>query len=216
MSNIAYVRVSTKEQNTGRQFHCFGDKGIKLDKTFEEHISGKNTDRPQLQKMLEYVREGDTLYIESISRLARSTADFLSIIKQLNDKGIAVKFLKENFDTSTAQGKFTLTIFAALAELERETIRERQREGINLCLQEGRAYGRPKKTFSRTFATNYEKWKAGKIKAVDFMRLENLKSSTFYRMVKEYEIKPWAQGGKTVASNCQMLCTQCNIKKSNK
>lgn len=187
MSNIAYVRVSTKEQNTGRQFQCFENQGIKMDKTYEEHISGKNTNRPELQKMLEYVREGDTLYVESISRLARSTADFLNIIKQLDDKGVAVKFLKENFDTSTAQGKFTLTIFAALAELERETIKERQREGIDLCLQEGRDYGRPKKQFSKTFAGNYADWKAGKIKAVDFMKLENLKSSTFYRMTKEYE-----------------------------
>ena len=187
MANIAYVRVSTKEQHTGRQFQCFESKGIKLDKTYEEHISGKNADRPELKKMIEYVREGDTLYVESISRLARSTADFFSIVQQLADKGVAVNSLKENFDTSTPQGKFTLTIFAALAELERETIRERQREGIDLCIKQGRAYGRPKKQFSKTFAGNYADWKAGKIKAVDFMKLENLKSSTFYRMTKEYE-----------------------------
>lgn len=187
MANIAYVRVSTKEQNTGRQFQCFNERGIKLDKTYEEHISGKNANRPELQKMIEYVREGDTLYVESISRLARSTADFFSIVQQLADKGVAVNSLKESFDTSSPQGKFTLTIFAALAELERETIKERQREGIDLCLQEGRAYGRPKKQFSKTFAGNYADWKAGKIKAVDFMKLENLKSSTFYRMTKEYE-----------------------------
>lgn len=187
MANIAYVRVSTREQNTGRQFLCFENKGIKLDKTYEEHISGKNADRPELKKMLEYVREGDVLYVESISRLARSSIDFFNIIQKLDEKGVAVHSLKESFDTSTPQGKFTLTIFAALAELERETIRERQREGIDLCLQEGRAYGRPKKQFSRTFAGNYADWKAGKIKAVEFMRLEGLKSSTFYRMVKEYE-----------------------------
>lgn len=187
MANIAYVRVSTKEQNTGRQFQCFNERGIKLDKTYEEHISGKNANRPELQKMIEYVREGDTLYVESISRLARSTADFFSIVQQLADKGVAVNSLKESFDTSSPQGKFTLTIFAALAELERETIRERQREGIDLCIKQGRAYGRPKKQFSKTFANNYADWKAGKIKAVDFMKLEGLKSSTFYRMVKEYE-----------------------------
>lgn len=187
MANIGYIRVSTKEQNTGRQFQCFADKGIKLDKTFEEHISGKNTDRPQLQKMLEYVREGDTLYIESISRLARSSVDFFNIVQMLNDKGVAICSLKESFDSTTPQGKFTLSIFAALAELERETIRERQKEGIDLCIKQGRAYGRPKKQFSKSFAANYADWKAGKIKAVDFMRLESLKSSTFYRMVREYE-----------------------------
>ena len=160
-----------------------------MDKIFEEHISGKNTDRLQLQKMLEYVREGDTLYIESISRLARSSVDFFNIVQMLDDKGVAICSLKESFDSTTPQGKFTLSIFAALAELERETIRERQREGIDLCIKQGRAYGRPKKQFSKTFAVNYKVWRAGKIKAVDFMKMENLKSSTFYRMVREFENK---------------------------
>lgn len=189
MANIGYVRVSTKEQNTGRQFQCFTDNGIKMDKIFEEHVSGKNTDRLQLQKMLEYVREGDTLYIESISRLARSSVDFFNIVQMLDDKGVAICSLKESFDSTTPQGKFTLSIFAAFAELERETIRERQREGIDLCIKQGRAYGRPKKQFSKTFAVNYKVWRAGKIKAVDFMKIENLKSSTFYRMVREFENK---------------------------
>lgn len=112
---------------------------------------------------------------------------FFNIVQMLTDKGVAICSLKESFDSTTPQGKFTLSIFAALAELERETIRERQREGINLCLKEGRAYGRPRKQLSKTFANNYADWKAGKIKAVDFMRLESLKSSTFYRLVKEYE-----------------------------
>ena len=109
------------------------------------------------------------------------------MVEELNNLKVSFISIKENFDTSTPQGKFTLTIFAALAELERETIRERQREGIDLCIKQGRAYGRPKKQFSKTFAGNYADWKAGKIKAVDFMKLENLKSSTFYRMTKEYE-----------------------------
>lgn len=190
MANIAYVRVSAQDQNTGRQHQCFMDAGIKLDRVFEEKVSGKNiTDRPQLKAMMSYLRDGDVLYIESISRLARSTADFLNLIRELTDKGVSVRSLKESFDTSTAQGKFVLTMFAALYELERESIKERQREGIDLCLAEKRPYGRPQAQFSSTFEANYKRWKAGELKAVEFMKLEGLARTTFYKLVKRYEGK---------------------------
>ena len=187
MANIAYIRVSTKEQNTGRQHEDFTAKGIVLDKVFEEKLSGKNTDRPQLQAMLAYLREGDTLYVESFSRLARSTRDLLNIVNTLTEKGVSFVSLKENVDTTTSQGKFMLTVFAGLYELERDNILERQREGIDLALKEGRAYGRPKASFSTTFADNYKLWKAGQLKAVDFMKIENIPKSTFYKLVKRYE-----------------------------
>ena len=187
MANIAYIRVSTKEQNTGRQHEDFTAKGIVLDKVFEEKLSGKNTDRPQLQAMLAYLREGDTLYVESFSRLARSTRDLLNIVNTLTEKGVSFISLKENVDTTTSQGKFMLTVFAGLYELERDNILERQREGIDLALKEGRAYGRPKASFSTTFADNYKLWKAGQLKAVDFMKIENIPKSTFYKLVKRYE-----------------------------
>ena len=190
MANIAYIRVSAQDQNTGRQHQCFMDAGITLDRVFEEKVSGKNiTDRPQLIAMMSYLRDGDVLYIESISRLARSTADFLHLIRVLTDKGVSVRSLKESFDTSTAQGKFVLTMFAALYELERESIRERQREGIDLCLAEKRPYGRPQARLSSTFAANYKRWKDGDIKAVEFMKLEGLARTTFYKLVKRYEGK---------------------------
>ena len=187
MANIAYIRVSTKEQNTGRQHEDFTAKGIVLDKVFEEKLSGKNTDRPQLQAMLAYLREGDTLYVESFSRFARSARDFLNIVNTLNEKGVSFVSLKENIDTTTSQGKFMLTVFAGLYELERDNILERQREGIDLALKEGRAYGRPKASFSTTFADNYKLWKTGQLKAVDFMKIENIPKSTFYKLVKRYE-----------------------------
>lgn len=187
MANIGYIRVSTKEQNTGRQYEDFTAKGIALDKVFEEKLSGKNTDRPQLQAMLSYLREGDTLYVESFSRFARSARDFLNIVNTLNEKGVSFVSLKENIDTTTSQGKFMLTVFAGLYELERDNILERQREGIDLALKEGRAYGRPKASFSTTFADNYKLWKAGQLKAVDFMKIENIPKSTFYKLVKRYE-----------------------------
>ena len=187
MANIGYIRVSTQHQNTGRQHEDFSAKGITIDKLYEEKISGKNTDRPQLKAVLQYVREGDTVYAESFSRLARSTRDLLEIVEDLTSKGVQFVSLKENVDTSTPQGKFMLTVFAGLAQLERDTILQRQREGIDLCLSEGRAYGRPTAKISDTFATHYQQWKAGKIKAVDFMKAENLPKSTFYKLVKRFE-----------------------------
>ena len=187
MANIAYIRVSTKEQNTGRQHEDFTAKGIVLDKVFEEKLSGKNTDRPQLQAMLAYLREGDTLYVESFSRLARSTRDLLNIVNTLTEKAVSFVSLKENVDTTTSQGKFMLTVFAGLYELERDNILERQREGIDLALKEGRPYGRPSATLSSTFSKNYQLWKQGELKAVDFMKRENIPKSTFYKLVKRYE-----------------------------
>jgi DNA invertase Pin-like site-specific DNA recombinase len=118
--NIAYVRVSSADQNTARQLEAL--KNYNIDKYYEEKISGKDTNRPMLKAMLEFAREGDTVYIESISRLARNTLDFLKIVEQLTEKGIKLISLKESIDTSTPQGKFMLSVFAALSQLERDTI----------------------------------------------------------------------------------------------
>lgn len=104
---------------------------ISVDKIFIEKISGKNMVRPELNKMLKYVHEGDILYIESMSRLARNAKDFLSLVQQLQDKKVELVSLKENIDTTTPQGRFILIVFAALAELERENTLKHQREGIN-------------------------------------------------------------------------------------
>ena len=185
MANISYIRVSAADQNPGRQQELLKDKSIS--KEFSDKQSGKDAVRPGLQAMLEYVREGDTLYIESISRLARNTADFLRIVDQLKAKGVQLISIKEGIDTNTAQGKFMLTVFAAFSELEREYIRERQREGIDLAKKEGRPLGRPRLQRSKTFESNYKKWKTGEITAVQCMRLEGLKRSTFYKMVKDFE-----------------------------
>ncbi|MFT9496970.1 recombinase family protein [Anaerosolibacter sp.] len=183
MSKTGYIRLSTLDQNTDRQVIALSNLGI--EKFFTEKVSGKNTDRPQLKKMLEYVREGDTLYIESISRLARSIRDLLYIVQQLQDKKVDLVSLKENIDTSTPQGRFMLTIFGALSELERENTLERQREGIEAARLKGKKLGRPRVEKPEEWNKVISLWKKGEITAVDAMEKLNLNRGTFYRRVKK-------------------------------
>ena len=131
MPNIAYARVSTADQNEGRQVEEL--KKHQIDKWFTEKISGKDTNRPQLQAMLDYVREGDTVYIHDFSRLARSTKDLLELVEQLQSKGVHLVSNKENLDTGTPTGKLMLTMIAAINEFERQHLLERLSEGIALA-----------------------------------------------------------------------------------
>ncbi|WP_024834525.1 recombinase family protein [Ruminiclostridium josui] len=187
MSKIGYVRVSTFEQNTDRQEIALSEIG--MDKIFSEKISGKSTNRLELNKMLDYIREGDTLYIESISRLARSTRDLLSIVNILQDKKVDLVSLKENIDTTTPQGRFVLTIFGALSELERESTLQRQREGIAAARIKGKKFGRPLIETPKDWDKVIELWKKGNITAIEAMKRLNLNRGTFYRRVKEFETK---------------------------
>lgn len=159
-----------------------------VDRIFSEKLSGANTDRPQLKAMLDYVREGDTLYIESISRLGRSTKDLLSIIDTLTDKGVTLISHKENIDTNSPTGKFMLTVFAALSQLEREQLKQRQREGIEIAKAQGKYTGRkPIPTDWVKFEQLYGEWKAKHITGRDFMRKMGITANTFYRRVRQYE-----------------------------
>lgn len=186
MAIIGYVRVSTQEQNEDRQLTIM--EQYKADKIFTEKISGKNTDRPQLKKMLEYVREGDTLVIESYSRLARSTKDLINLVEQLKAKGVNLISSKENIDTSTPQGRLMFTIFAGLAEFERECTLQRQAEGIAEAKKRGVYKGRQRiEVDTDTFKCVYDEWKQGNITARTAMQKLGLSANTFYRRVKEYE-----------------------------
>ena len=131
---IGYVRVSTKEQNTARQEGLM--KVLGVDKIYIDRMSGKDTERPALQDMMKFAREGDSVVVESISRFARNTKDLLELTEQLSNKHVQFISQKENIDTNTPAGKFMLTIFGAVAELEREYIRQRQREGIEIAKQQ--------------------------------------------------------------------------------
>ena len=138
--NIAYVRVSTVEQNEARQLE--GLKKYQIDKWFTEKISAKDTNRPELKNMLEFVREGDTVFVHDFSRLARSTKDLLDIVDQLDRKNVHLVSNKENLDTSTSTGKLMLTMIAAINEFERMNLLERQREGIAEAKKKGVYKGR--------------------------------------------------------------------------
>ena len=138
--NIAYVRVSTVEQNEARQREAL--KVFIIDKWFVEKASGKDAKRPVLQEMLEYIREDDTVYVEEFSRLGRSTADLLATVQRIEDSGAKFVSLKENFDTKTPTEKLQMTMMAAIAEFERAMILERQREGIAIAKREGKYKGR--------------------------------------------------------------------------
>ena len=186
MANVAYIRVSARDQNTARQYADFAAKGIVLGKIFEEKISGRDRSRPQLKRMLDYIREGDTVCIESLTRLGRSTRDLLNIVAEIELKGADIISLKEDIDTSTPQGQLMFTIFAAISQFERDCIKERQQEGIEIAKAQGKM-GRPSAVISSTFASRYAEWKAGNITAKAFMELEGLKRTTFYKLVKEYE-----------------------------
>lgn len=138
--NVAYVRVSTVEQNESRQREAL--QAYDIDKWFVEKASGKDTKRPELQAMLDYIREDDVVYVEEFSRLGRSTSDLLSIVQRIEDTGAKFISIKENFDTKTPAGKLQMTLLAAIAEFERAMILERQREGIAIAKREGKYKGR--------------------------------------------------------------------------
>lgn len=186
---IGYARVSTDEQNEARQLKSFADYSEKITKIFTDKMSGKDTNRPQLKAMLDYVREGDIVVVSDFSRLARSTTDMLQIVKELTDKGVALISIKEKVDTDTPQGRFMLTIFAALAELERETILQRQREGISIAKKQGKYKGRKPLSFNEEqFRAECQKWRNGEQTATDTMKKLGIKRNRFYELVKKLEV----------------------------
>lgn len=180
---IGYVRVSTQEQNTIRQEVLMRSLGV--DQLYIDRASGKNADRPELRRMLAYVRQGDTVIVESISRFARNTRDLLDLVEQLTGKQVEFISQKEAIDTTTPTGKFMLTIFGAVAELEREYILQRQREGIAIAKDKGVFKGR-KPVERPEFPKIVAQWREGRITATEAMRRLNMKSSTFYRKAKEF------------------------------
>ena len=181
---VAYVRVSTAEQNEARQVEALQAHGI--EKWFTEKISGKDANRPKLQEMLDFVREGDTIYIHDFSRLARSTKDLLEIIEQLQAKKVNLVSNKEALDTGTPTGKLMLTVIAAINEFERQNLLERQREGIEIAKREGKFRGgQVKQIEEAAFTAAYEKYQKREITKTEFAAMLKISRPTLDKLLKE-------------------------------
>jgi len=184
---VAYVRVSTVEQNESRQIEALEKHNI--EKWFTEKVSGKDTNRPQLKAMLEFVREGDTIYIHDFSRLARSTKDLLEIVEQLTKKGVHLVSNKENIDSSTPAGKLMLTMIGAIAEFERQNLLERQAEGIAIAKREGKFKGgQVKKIDEEAFNKHYEEYKQRKINKTQLAAALEISRPTLDKLLKDKKL----------------------------
>ena len=178
---IGYIRVSTAEQNTLRQEVLMEE--LEVDEVFIDRLSGKNTKRPELSRMLEFVRQGDTVIAESISRFARNTRGLLDLVERLSAKGVEFVSKKEAIDTTTVTGKFMLTIFGAVAELEREYLLQRQKEGIQIAKEQGKYKGRPRCN-PPEMELMLKRWQAGEVSATKAMNVLGVSKSTFYRKIR--------------------------------
>lgn len=206
--NIAYVRVSTVEQNEERQLEAL--KKYNIEKWFKEKVSGKDTNRKQLQAMLDFAREGDTIYVLDFSRLARSTVDLLSIVEKLNAKNIHLVSLKENINSSTPQGKLMLTMIGAIAEFERANILERQREGIAIAKRKGLYKGRkPKLVEKELFDSKYKEYLARKLSKTKFADACGITRPTLDRFIAAYE-----EDMLSVKNDCYYINPNNNTKKA--
>ncbi|WP_269409626.1 recombinase family protein [Lentibacillus daqui] len=202
---FAYIRVSSKEQNESRQIHTMREKGVPERNIFVDKLSGSNTNRPQYQLLKTYVRKGDTVIFDSISRMSRNMDDTKNEYKWFVDNGISLQFVKEpmlDYDVNNIENDpvkkaipdIILTLLASFAEKERLDTRQRQREGIDAAKRNGKHLGRPKKSYEtlsnedkQLFHEQYRRWKNGEQTAVQTMNNAGLKKSTFYKIVNEYE-----------------------------
>ena len=184
MANVGYVRVSTVDQNEQRQIT--GLEKHNIDKWYIEKVSAKDTNRPQLQGMLDYVRDGDTVYIHDFSRLARSTKDLLEIVEYLNNKGVRLISNKENLDSSTPTGKLMLTMIGAIYEFERANMLERQREGIAIAKENGAYKGRKAiEIDDKRFNEEYNRYMSREINKTELAKRLGVSRPTLDKMIRE-------------------------------
>ena len=183
--NIGYVRVSTVEQNEARQLESL--KGYDIDRWYTEKVSGKDLNRPELQKMLDFAREGDTIYIHDFSRISRSVKDLLSLIDLLEAKKVNLVSVKESLDTSTPAGRLMLTMIGAINEFERANLLERQREGIAIAKAKGKYKGRKSIEIDKSFIDGYQRYLARKINKLQLAKELGISRPTLDKLIEQYE-----------------------------
>ncbi|MGN0180194.1 MAG: recombinase family protein [Monoglobaceae bacterium] len=183
---LAYIRVSTIEQNEQRQVEAM--QKYDIEKWFVEKVSAKDTNRPKLQELLDFAREGDTIHIHDFSRLARSTKDLLDIVELLNSKGVILVSNKENIDTSTPTGKLMLTMIGAINEFERTNLLERQREGIAIAKREKKYKGRKAITIPN-FEEHYKRYLKREITKSELAKELKISRPTLDKLINEYQTK---------------------------
>ncbi len=181
---IGYVRVSTVEQNEARQVEALEKLGV--EKIYIEKKSGKNLDRPELQEMLDFIREGDTVYVHDLSRISRSLTDLLSLVELLQKKKVHFISNKESVDTTTPTGRLFLSIVGAINEFERTNLLERQREGIAIAKRVGKYKGRKARTLDNV-AELYNMWIRREKSKAEIARDYKISRPTLDRLFKEYE-----------------------------
>lgn len=195
--HFGYIRVSTQEQNLGRQLEEM--EKLNLDKVYQDKASGKNADRPQLQAMLSNLRSGDTVTVLSLDRLGRKCDGIREIAKKIIDSGSVLHCLEPQFTTGDMFGEFFLQVLGAISELERKQILERQRQGIALARQQGKYHGRRPKQL-QDFERVYQQWQSGAITSEQAGKLLSVSRATFYRRSREHELsQPIDFGLDTVA-----------------
>ena len=182
--NIGYVRVSTVEQNEARQLESL--KGYDIDRWYTEKVSGKDLNRPELQKMLDFAREGDTIYIHDFSRISRSVKALLSLIDTLEAKKVHLVSVKESLDTSTPAGRLMLTMIGAINEFERANLLERQAEGIAIAKAKGKYKGRKAIKVNEAFIEGYNKYLARKLSKSALAKELGVSRPTLDKLINEY------------------------------
>jgi len=185
MMIFSYVRISSADQNENRQLDAMEALNIPPEQIFVDKQSAKDTARPGLQSLLAAVQQGDTVIVESVSRFARNTRDLLELIDKLTAKGVDFVSQKEHIDTTTPTGKFMLTVFGAVAELERGYILQRQAEGIASAKRRGVRFGRPIKKPPENFNSIVKQWERGNISFSEALNQTGLKQATFYNRLRE-------------------------------
>lgn len=181
---VGYIRVSTVEQHEDRQVKDLTENA-NVFKVFIDKLSGKDTNRPQLNAMIDYVREGDTVVVSEYSRLARSTKDLLNIIDTLENKGVTVISMKEKLDTSTPNGEFMLTVLAGVATLERKLMLQRQREGIAIAKANGKYKGRQSKQKPDDWESFKAMYMSRQITVSDIAKRCDVSRPVVYKWLKE-------------------------------